>query len=55
MVTKDGWAFCPVCGKGKVLKLRPDTTVRNLPVKCKRCGQTSIVTIDEPEPLSLSH
>lgn len=46
MVTKDGWAICPVCGKGKLLKLRPDTAVRNLPVKCKRCGQESIVNID---------
>ena len=35
LVIKDGWVICPVCGKGKLLKLRPDTTTRNLPCKCK--------------------
>ena len=49
---KDGWAICPVCGKGKILKLRPDTTTRNLPCKCKRCGQETLVNIDAPEPAS---
>lgn len=49
---KDGWVICPVCGKGKILKLRPDTTTRNLPCKCKRCGQETLVNIDAPEPAS---
>lgn len=49
---KDGWVLCPVCRKGKLLKLLPDTAVRNLPVKCKRCGQESVVNIDAPEPES---
>ena len=52
LVVKDGWVICPVCGKGKLLKLRPDTTTRNLPCKCKRCGQESLVNIDAPEPAS---
>ena len=34
------------------LKIRPDTTARNLPRKCKRCGQESIVNIEAPEPVS---
>ena len=44
--------LCPVCGKGKLLKIRPDTTAQNLPRKCKRCGQESIVNIEAPEPVS---
>lgn len=47
-----GWVLCPVCGRGKLLKLRPDTAVRNLPVKCKRCGQETVVNIKAPEPAS---
>lgn len=50
---KDGWVICPVCRKGKLLKLLPDTAVRNLPVKCKRCGQETVVNIDAPEPESI--
>ena len=49
---RDGWVLCPVCGKGKLLKIRPDTTALNLPRKCKRCGQESIVNIEAPEPVS---
>lgn len=42
--------MCPWCHKGKLAKLRPDTEIRNLPCKCKRCGQETIVNIE----LSLS-
>lgn len=52
MTIKDGWVMCPVCGKGKILKVNPDTTVHNLPRPCKRCGQISIVNIEAPEPAS---
>ena len=52
LIVRDGWVICPVCRKGKLLKLRPDTTTRNLPCKCKRCGQESLVNIDAPEPAS---
>ena len=52
LVIRDGWVSCPVCRKGKLLKLRPDTTAQNLPCKCKRCGQESLVNIDAPEPAS---
>ena len=52
LIVKDGWVICPVCGKGKLLLTRPDTAVRNLPRKCKRCGQETIVNIDAPEPAS---
>ena len=49
IVVKNGWAMCPICGKGKLLKLLPETAVIALPCKCKLCGQQSIVNI-EPEP-----
>lgn len=47
LVVKDGWLMCPVCGKGKVLRIHADTTAHALPVYCRRCGQESIVNIDE--------
>lgn len=52
IVTKDGWAMCPVCGKGKLIKLLPTTTVHDLPCKCKKCGQISKIHIEAPEPES---
>ena len=52
LVIRNGWVYCPVCGKGKLLRIRPDTTTRNLPRKCKRCGQETIVNIEAPEPAS---
>lgn len=52
LTVKDGWVICPVCGKGKILKTRPDTFVINLPRKCKRCGFETLVNIEAPEPAS---
>lgn len=52
IVTKDGWAMCPVCHKGKLIKLLPTTTVHDLPCKCKKCGQISKIHIEAPEPES---
>lgn len=47
LVVKDGWLMCPVCGRGKVLRIQADTAARALPVYCRRCGQESIVNIDQ--------
>lgn len=52
LVIKNGWVICPVCGKGKILPVNPDSTCYHLPRKCKRCGQTTIVNIEAPEPAS---
>ena len=41
-----------MCGKGKLLKILPETSVKNLPCKCKLCRQESIVNIAEPVPAS---
>ncbi|MBQ6852442.1 MAG: hypothetical protein IJO04_05380 [Oscillospiraceae bacterium] len=42
--------LCPICGKHTVLWLLPTTEVKDLPIKCKRCGKESIVNI-VPEPV----
>ena len=49
---KNGWVMCPVCPKGKLLLVRSDTSVRNLPCKCKLCGAETVVNIEAPEPAS---
>ena len=46
LTVKDGWLMCPSCGRGKVLKVREDTEVKNLEVCCKLCRQKSIVNIE---------
>ena len=43
---KSGWVICPLCGKGKVLKLSENTKAKNLIIFCKVCGAESIVNID---------
>ena len=45
IIVRDGWVICPVCQKGKLLKVRADTTARNLPRKCIRCGHETLVNI----------
>lgn len=43
---KGGWVICPLCGKGKVLKLLENTKAKKLIVFCKVCGAESVVNID---------
>lgn len=52
IVIKDGWALCPVCHKGKIIRVLPSTTVHELPCYCKKCGQHPIISIEAPEPES---
>lgn len=42
---KDNWVFCPVCRRGKVLKLRPGTRAEKLAVYCRVCKTESVVDI----------
>lgn len=37
--------LCPLCSKHTVLWLLPTTLVVDLPIKCKRCGNESVVSI----------
>lgn len=52
LVVKNGWVICPVCGKGKILKVNADTSAHNLPRICKFCKQETLVNIEAPEPAS---
>lgn len=52
LVIKNGWAMCPVCGKGKLLKLLPTSSARDIPRQCKICKQETILNIEAPEPES---
>lgn len=52
LVVRCGWVICPICGKGKILKVLPDTVVRQLPRLCKQCKRETIVNIGAPEPVS---
>lgn len=47
LAVKNQWLLCPVCKRGKVLKLNPGTRAVELTVYCKVCGSESIVNIDE--------
>ncbi|MBR2043698.1 MAG: hypothetical protein IJ946_05095 [Clostridia bacterium] len=37
--------YCPVCKKQTVLWLLPNTEIKNLPIKCKRCGKESVISV----------
>jgi transcription elongation factor Elf1 len=43
--TNPEWLMCPACGRGKVLKLLPDTRGEKIVVHCKVCKQESVVNI----------
>lgn len=43
----NGKIFCPVCGKGVLqYDAKPGMVMKNVPRKCKKCGQTTVVNID---------
>ena len=41
--------LCPLCGKHTVLWLLPDTEIKKLPIKCKRCGKEIIINVEPLE------
>ena len=49
---RDGWVICPVCGRGKLHPVGPESVIRKTEFKCKRCGCTSEVNYEAPEPAS---
>ena len=59
ITVRDGWIICPVCGKGRTLRILPTTYARDAIVFCKRCGSESIINIqasasaDVPAPDAL--
>lgn len=52
ITVKDGWVICPACSKKRLFPIRPETSVRNLPCKCKKCTQEFLVNIEAPVPAS---
>lgn len=34
------WIYCPICGSKTRVKIKKDTTARNLPVFCPKCKNT---------------
>lgn len=43
--------MCPLCGKGKLQRVLPTTSAKNLPRYCKRCRREIVIDI-APEPVS---
>ncbi|NCB51357.1 MAG: conjugal transfer protein [Clostridia bacterium] len=52
---QEGKAVCPVCGWRTGVIILPETRLRNFPLFCKKCGHTTVVNTEEPEPESQSH
>ena len=46
LTVKDGWIVCPICRRGKLLRIEQDTTAENLDLWCRKCGGTVKVNID---------
>ncbi len=43
---RDGKAICPVCGRPTGVIILPDTELKNFPLFCKKCGQTTVVNTE---------
>lgn len=41
----DGWVHCPVCQGKTRIKILDDTVLRNFPLYCPKCHQTSVIDI----------
>lgn len=39
------WVMCPICRKGKVLKVNGDVSAQRLPVYCRFCKRESVIDI----------
>lgn len=49
------WYTCPVCGNPKMIMMRIDTGVQNLPAYCKKCKTESIITIEPKRQIIKSY
>ncbi|MEG1491645.1 MAG: cysteine-rich KTR domain-containing protein [Oscillospiraceae bacterium] len=43
---QEGRAVCPVCGRKTQTEILPDTILKNFPLFCKKCGQTTVVNTE---------
>lgn len=37
---KTEWVYCPICNSKTRIKIKKDTTAKNLPVFCPKCKRT---------------
>lgn len=45
---KEQWVYCPICSSKTRLKIKEDTEVKNLPVFCPKCKNTSTIDVEKP-------
>ena len=48
--TRNGRAVCPICRNETQTRVLPSTELKNFPLYCKRCRQTSIVNTESLSP-----
>ena len=53
LVREGDRVVCPICGRRTSVRLLETTRLRDFPLYCKNCRNTTIVNT-EPEPMSLS-
>lgn len=47
LTVKDGWVTCPICKRNhRLLRVKPDTVAKALPVFCRDCKTELILNID---------
>lgn len=50
LLQRDGYLVCPCCRQNtRVLRIRDDTTARNLQVYCRRCKREFVIDIAKGE------
>jgi len=41
------WLLCPICKSKTRDKVREDTVLKNFPLFCPKCKQTTLITVQE--------
>lgn len=48
LITRDGFAVCPKCGKTKLIRMSPGTCMQDAGIFCKRCGNVNLTIMSAP-------
>lgn len=54
---KNGWYVCPTCGWDKVQRVERHSTLKDTPIYCRKCKNTSYPNIQdgrEPRPVEIN-